>query len=92
MVEPAVDSKAAHGSGVLGDMPQVRRKGGTDHTSSSTTYQPHSRSKEPDCNTGRRVRSKKLLTDTIRPDKVYNDFHKVSPLVDANTSISLEKI
>jgi len=92
MVEPAVDSKAAHSSRVLEDMPQARRKGGTDHTSSSTTYQPHLRSKEPDCNTGRRVRSKKLLTDTIRSDKAYNDFHNVSPLVDANTSISLKKV
>ena len=37
------------------------------------------------------MRSKKLLTDTIRPDKVYNDFHNVYPLVDSTTTVSLEK-
>ena len=92
MVEAAVDSKAVHNSKVLKDIPQGRCKGGTDDTCSSTTCQPHLRSKELDRNTGRRVCSKILLTDTIRLDKVYNDFHNVSPLVDSNTSISLKRV
>jgi len=77
---PVADSKAADNNRVPLGILQSRRKGNTVYICSSTTCQPHLKSRELDYNTDRLVRSNKFLTRIIRLHTVYNNCHSLMAL------------